>query len=40
LKVAIIGSDGLMGNKIVSVLPGVAGEPEVVDNDVIATGKH
>jgi phospholipid/cholesterol/gamma-HCH transport system substrate-binding protein len=34
---AIIGSDGLMGNKIVSVLPGITGEKEVVDNDVIAT---
>jgi|SRR6185312_3031376 len=32
---AIIGSDGLMGNKIVSIIPGPPGQKEVSDNDVI-----
>jgi phospholipid/cholesterol/gamma-HCH transport system substrate-binding protein len=34
---AIIGSDGLMGNKIIVILPGTAGNPEVIDNDTLAT---
>ncbi len=34
---AIIGSDGLMGNKIVSITPGTPGQTSVSDNDVIAT---
>lgn len=34
---AIIGSDGLMGNKIVAIVPGATGMPEVSDNDIIAT---
>ena len=36
---AIIGSDGLMGNQIVTIIPGPAGKPTVVDNDIIATAK-
>lgn len=34
---AIIGSDGLMGNKLILITPGAAGKPELADNDVIAT---
>jgi len=34
---ATIGSDGLMGNKIISIVPGVPGQEEVSDNDVIGT---
>lgn len=34
---AIIGSDGLMGNKIVSIIPGVPGQPEIANNDIIAS---
>jgi phospholipid/cholesterol/gamma-HCH transport system substrate-binding protein len=34
---AIIGSDGLMGNKIVSITPGTPGEKPLSDNDVIGT---
>lgn len=34
---AIIGSDGLMGNKIVSVIPGNANEKPLADNDIIKT---
>jgi phospholipid/cholesterol/gamma-HCH transport system substrate-binding protein len=34
---AIIGSDGLMGSKIVSVIPGVPGAQELANNDVIET---
>jgi phospholipid/cholesterol/gamma-HCH transport system substrate-binding protein len=34
---AIIGSDGLMGNKLVSILPGVPGAAIIANNDVIAT---
>jgi phospholipid/cholesterol/gamma-HCH transport system substrate-binding protein len=36
---AIIGSDGLMGNQIVTIIPGPAGKAQVVDNDIIATAK-
>src|ERR1700746_891978 len=34
---AIIGSDGLMGNKILSITPGTASEETINDNDVITT---
>jgi phospholipid/cholesterol/gamma-HCH transport system substrate-binding protein len=36
---ALIGSDGLMGNQIVTIIPGPAGQPSVIDNDIIATAK-
>jgi phospholipid/cholesterol/gamma-HCH transport system substrate-binding protein len=34
---ALIGSDGLMGNKIISILPGSPGQKEIANNDVIET---
>jgi phospholipid/cholesterol/gamma-HCH transport system substrate-binding protein len=34
---AIIGSDGLMGNKIISIVPGRPGQQEVSNNDIIET---
>ena len=34
---AIIGSDGLMGNKIVSIIPGNPGTQELSNNDIIET---
>jgi len=34
---AVIGSDGLMGNKIISILPGSPGQREIANNDVIET---
>lgn len=34
---AIIGSDGLMGSKIVSIIPGTAGKQIISNNDVIAS---
>ncbi len=34
---AVIGTDGLMGNKVVSLIPGSAGQPEISNNDIIAT---
>ena len=34
---AIIGSDGLMGNKLISIVPGVNSSQQIDDNDVIAT---
>jgi len=34
---AVIGSDGLMGNKIVSIIPGTAGNQELSNNDFIQT---
>ena len=34
---AIIGSDGLMGNKLILIIPGVAGKQQLADNDFIAT---
>jgi phospholipid/cholesterol/gamma-HCH transport system substrate-binding protein len=37
--VAIISSDGLVGNKIVSITSGSLGEPEVKDNEFIQTVK-
>ncbi|MBK7258018.1 MAG: MCE family protein [Ignavibacteriae bacterium] len=35
--VATIGSEGLMGNKIVVIMPGTENQPEIEDNGVIAT---
>lgn len=35
--IAIIGSDGLMGSKIVLILPGTTGMKEISDDDVIET---
>lgn len=34
---AIIGTEGLMGNKIVSITPGTTGKPIIANNDVIET---
>lgn len=34
---AIIGSDGLMGNKLILIIPGSPGKPVLADNDNIAT---
>jgi phospholipid/cholesterol/gamma-HCH transport system substrate-binding protein len=34
---AIIGSDGLMGNKIVQIIPGTSGKEEIQNNDFIKT---
>jgi phospholipid/cholesterol/gamma-HCH transport system substrate-binding protein len=34
---ALIGSDGLMGNKIISILPGSPGEQELSNKDIIET---
>jgi phospholipid/cholesterol/gamma-HCH transport system substrate-binding protein len=34
---AIIGSDGLMGNKIMNISPGSNGQPQIEDNDIIGT---
>ena len=36
---AIIGSDGLMGNKIVVIIPGTNGKKELSNNDVIETAQ-
>ena len=36
---AIIGTDGLMGNKIVIITPGTPGQLQLADNDVIETTK-
>jgi phospholipid/cholesterol/gamma-HCH transport system substrate-binding protein len=36
---AIIGSDGLMGNKIMLITPGTSGEPIIANNDFIATSR-
>jgi phospholipid/cholesterol/gamma-HCH transport system substrate-binding protein len=36
---AIIGSDGLMGNKIISIIPGIPGKEEIENNDMIETVK-
>ncbi len=36
---AIIGSDGLMGNKIVIITPGTSGKQELSDNDIIETAQ-
>lgn len=37
---AIIGSDGLMGNKIVLILPGIAGKQQISNNDTIETARQ
>lgn len=37
--IAIIGSDGLMGNKIMLIVPGPAGEKEISNNDIIQTAQ-
>lgn len=37
--IAIIGSDGLMGNKIVSILPGTPGQQPLSNNDIIVTSQ-
>lgn len=37
--IAIIGSDGLMGNKILMIIPGVVCKQEMVNNDFIATAQ-
>ena len=34
---AIIGSDGLMGSKIVLIIPGISGQPEIENNDILTT---
>lgn len=34
---AVIGSDGLMGNKLLIITPGEPGKPSIVDNDVLQT---
>ena len=34
---AVISSDGLMGNKIVLIIPGATGKQELSDNDIIET---
>lgn len=36
---AIIGSDGLMGNKIVVIIPGKIGKKELSNNDVLETAR-
>ena len=36
---AIIGSEGLMGNKIVQIIPGINSKQVVADNDVIQTSQ-
>ncbi|HET6245082.1 MAG: MCE family protein [Bacteroidetes bacterium] len=36
---ALIGSDGLMGNKIMLIIPGTPGEKELSDNDFIETSQ-
>jgi phospholipid/cholesterol/gamma-HCH transport system substrate-binding protein len=36
---ALIGSDGLMGNQIVTIIPGVGTAQPIINNDVIATAK-
>lgn len=34
---AIIGSDGLMGNKIMIIIAGTSGKPQIADNDFVET---
>ncbi|MBC7424953.1 MAG: MCE family protein [Bacteroidia bacterium] len=34
---AIIGSDGLMGNKVMNITPGTPGQPEIKDKDMMLT---
>jgi phospholipid/cholesterol/gamma-HCH transport system substrate-binding protein len=37
--IAVIGSDGLMGSKLVTLLSGTTGEEIIMDNDTIATAQ-
>lgn len=37
---AIIGSDGLMGNKLLIIMPGTSGKQPLADNDVIETSQQ
>jgi phospholipid/cholesterol/gamma-HCH transport system substrate-binding protein len=36
---AVVGSDGLMGSRMVLILPGTTGEMEISDNDIIETSQ-
>lgn len=36
---ALIGSDGLMGNKIITIIPGAPGKQVIVNNDVLETAQ-
>jgi phospholipid/cholesterol/gamma-HCH transport system substrate-binding protein len=38
--IAIIGSDGLVGGKIIVIIPGISGKPELEDNDEIKTARQ
>jgi phospholipid/cholesterol/gamma-HCH transport system substrate-binding protein len=38
-SIAMIGSDGLMGGKILLIIPGEANDETIVDNDTIATAQ-
>ena len=38
--VAIIGSDGLMGSKIIVIIPGTVGQQQLADDDVISTARQ
>src|SRR6478609_8035046 len=38
--VAIIGSDGLMGSKIIVIIPGTVGKQELTNDDVIGTARQ
>jgi phospholipid/cholesterol/gamma-HCH transport system substrate-binding protein len=38
--IAVIGSDGLMGSKIIVIVPGTVGMQQLADDDVIATARQ
>lgn len=38
--IAIIGSDGLMGSKIIVIVPGTVGQQQLADDDVISTARQ
>jgi len=38
--IAIIGSDGLMGSKIIVIVPGTVGQQQLADDDVIGTARQ
>ena len=38
--IAIIGSDGLMGSKIIVIVPGIVGQQQLSDDDVIGTARQ
>jgi phospholipid/cholesterol/gamma-HCH transport system substrate-binding protein len=38
--IAIIGSDGLMGSKIIVIIPGTVGQQQLADDDVIGTARQ